>query len=134
MILIACIFLLPKAVKYFTFNKSIGKVTQISTGKFISLKGNDASFQYPVILYTTQKWGDLYYRKNNEILFGMPEVGDKIMVIYNPDNKEETFLNRLGSFWFTLPDLLLFGILCILLIGIVNIIYVKPRKKSNPTV
>ncbi len=130
-ILIACLFLLPKAIKYISYKKSVGVVTQIGSSVFAGLKGQHATVQYPIILYSTPEFGNIYYRKTNEVLFGVPSVGDKIIVIYNPKDKEEAYLNRFGSFWFALPDAMLFGILCILLIGIVNIVFVKPRLKSK---
>ena len=128
LILILIFFILHKAIKYFRFNKSVGVVVKINTGTFHGLR-DSTSFQYPIILYTTEKSKDLYYRKDNEVLFVLPDVGDKITVIYNPQDPKDAYLSRIGSFWFALPDLLLFGILIFLLIGVVNIVFVKSKKK-----
>ncbi len=132
-ILIVLFFILPKTIKYFRFNKSVGVVTQISRGTFKTLR-DSTSFQYPIILYATEKSGELYYRKDNEVLFVMPDIGDKVTVIYNPHNPKYAYLSKFGSFWFALPDLLLFGILIFLLIGVVNIVFVKSKKKKKATV
>ncbi len=129
-ILIVLFFFVPKAIKYLRFNKSVGIVTQISTGTFHGLR-DSTSFEYPNILFITEKKQEVYYRKDNEVLFVMPEVGDKITVIYNPQDPKDAYLSRIGSFWFALPDLLLFGILIFLLIGVVNIVFVKSKKKKK---
>ena len=77
-ILIVLFFFVPKAIKYLRFNKSVGIVTQISTGTFHGLR-DSTSFEYPNILFITEKKQEVYYRKDNEVLFVMPEVGDKMV-------------------------------------------------------
>jgi len=129
-LVIVLIFALPKTLNYFfRYNKAEGVVVKLKTGIFGGLH-SAAAFQYPVVEFTVGH-SNLFYHKDNEVLFSMPSVGQPVTVLYNPADFEDAYLNKFGSFWFALPDLLIFGILLIAWIGIVNIAFVKPRRSRS---
>ncbi len=123
------LFLVPKVISYFGYSKATGTVVNLVESTFRGGR-RSTKFQYPVIHYLKADSSVGYYTKDNEVLYYVPSVGDKIIVLYNPDDDSDAYLNRFGSFWFSLPSLLIFGLLVILWIGLVNIIFVKPRKKK----
>jgi hypothetical protein len=140
LIIILLVFTGPKIIRYFRYNKAEGTVIRINTGVFNGLarlhnnlgdSTNRVAFNYPTIAYRNDKSEEVFYNKNNEVLYNVFKVGDKVTVIYNPDNPQEAWLNEFGSFWFALPDLMIVGIFIIAWFGIVNIIFVKPRKKKT---
>jgi hypothetical protein len=126
---IVLLFVAPKIIRYIRYNKAEGTVVRIKQGIFGGLHGK-TTFNYPVISFKTNSGEDVLYAKDNEVLYSVPPIGDKVTVIYNPENPQQAWLSRFGSFWFALPDLMIAGLCFIAWYGIVNIIFVKPRKKK----
>jgi len=119
---IVILFMLPKALMLLSLQKAEGEVVAI--GEYLMGRGKRLKQYYPVIDFSANS--NIYrYEKPNEVLFKKFRVGDKVKIIYKPQNPDDAWIFSFLGYWYPLPNLLISMMLAFVGAGVVMIVTMK---------
>lgn len=123
-LLFLVIYGIKKVNNYSRLKKTEGVVFAIGTYKMPNLRHRyprQVDHDYPVIQYFVDG-KEYFHMKKSEFLFQKYKEGDKVNILYNPQDPHQAFVNSLFGYWMTIPYIIIFLVLSLFWIGLIYIL------------